>query len=123
MIGKGENAVPIQIDQAERLVEIEGNTDGIDGKPLGIALDFGFVVGNDDLPNMAFQLAARVDGFETEHLIEDNIVRAVRLTHEEVHGIGGHERFLEFDPVIALPCCHRLPPIRTANRHRHRPIR
>ena len=79
--GQTENSVLVCVDQTQGLVEIESNTDGIDGKPFAIPLDFGFVIGNNDFPDVAFQLAARVDSFKAEHLIEDNIVGAVRLAH------------------------------------------
>ena len=45
---------------------------------------FGTLIGiirNDDFPYVSFQFTARVDSFETEHLIEYNIVCAVWLTH------------------------------------------
>lgn len=65
----------------------------------------------DHIPDLESQSAASVDGFETEHLIKDNIVGTIGLPHEVIDRVRRHKRVLELNPVIPFSSCHYQPPL------------
>ena len=80
-------------------------------KAYAFALNFFYIIRNNHIPDLESQSAASVDGFETEHLIKDNIVGTIGLPHEVIDHVRRHKRVLELNPVIPFSSCHYQPPL------------
>ena len=64
---------------------------------------------NDDVSDLPREPPFRVNGFQAQCLIENDIIRAVWLAHEEVHCVAVQERFLQSHPVVCFTCRHTQP--------------
>ena len=84
MIDKNQRSILFFINQTKLFIETKSNTDGIQRKPFTVTLNFLNIKRNNDVANLTGQAAARIDGFETEHLIKDDIAGTVRLAHHEI---------------------------------------
>lgn len=111
VVRNDERPVRILVDKAKFPVKLHSDPDRVDGKPLAISLDFGLVKGDDDLSDLPGEPPMRVDGFEAEHLIEDDIVCASVLAHKEVNRFRGHKVDLQFQPEKAFFIRQAYPPL------------
>lgn len=76
------------------------------GEPFAIPLDLLDIKLDDDFADLAGQPTIRVDGLEAKHLVQDNVIGTVRLRHEIIDCVTGHEALFELHPVISFACCH-----------------
>ena len=66
--------VNIFVYQAKALIQIQRNSDGIGGKILAITLDFIDIIRDDDFTNLACKFSVGVDGLETKHQVQYDVV-------------------------------------------------
>lgn len=110
MVRNYQRSVHVLVDQAELFIKLHSDPNCVDGKPLAIPLDFRFVKRNNYFSDGPRQSPVRVDRFQAEHLIENDIVCAVLLAHKEVNRFGSHKVDFQLHPVEPLfPFSHSPP--------------
>ena len=107
MVDKNERSVLFLVDKSELFIKPQRNADGVQREPLTVTLNLSHVERYDDIAYLTCKATARIDGFETEHLIKDNVVGTVGLAHQEIDHLGIHKRILELYPVIPFTSCHQ----------------
>ena len=98
MVCDNERSVNVLVDKAEPLVKLHRNADRVDREPLAVPLDFRFVKRDNYLSDLPREPPARVDRFEAEHLIQNDIVCATLLAHQKVNRFRSHKVDFQFQP-------------------------
>nr|DAP17927.1 MAG TPA: hypothetical protein [Bacteriophage sp.] len=94
------------VDQAKPFVVFQRHADGISGEPLAVPAYLLNVERNDDVPDLPREPPFRVNGFQAQSLVEDDIICTVRLAHKEIHRIAVQKRLFQPHPVICFTCRH-----------------